>query len=58
MPEGQEIQVWKGKTAGQKYKVHDDKNFYLEGGNEQIYMTPGTLDEQSLIPKLTHWPEA
>jgi len=58
VPEGQEIKVWKGKTAGQRYEKHNGKQFYLEGGNEQIYMTPGTLDEQSLIPKLTHWPEA
>lgn len=58
MPEGQEeIQVWKGKTAGQQYKEHNGKDFYLEGGNEQIYMTPGTLDKQPLTPQLTNWPE-
>ena len=58
VPEGQEeIQVWKGKTAGQQYKEHNGKDFYLEGGNEQIYMTPGTLDKQPLTPQLTNWPE-
>jgi len=46
------------KALNRKVKKHNAKDFYIEGGNEQIYMTLGTLDEQSLTPKLTHWPEA
>lgn len=45
------------KASNRKVKKHNAKDFYLEGGNEQIYMTPGTLDKQPLTPQLTNWPE-
>ena len=38
-PDG--LKVWEGKTAGQEYLEHKGKNFYLEGGYEQIYLDYG-----------------
>ena len=56
VPPGGGLKVWRGTTAGQKYQVSDGKKFYLEGGREQIYISPNTI-----VPapkKLTPWTDA
>jgi hypothetical protein len=52
-PDG--LKVWEGKTAGQEYLEHRGKNFYLEGGDTQLYVEYGKLD--NLQPKHTNWPD-
>ena len=52
-PDG--LKVWEGKTAGQEYIEHKGKNFYLEGGDTQLYIDYGKLD--NLQPKHTNWPD-
>ncbi len=53
VPKGQTLKVWEGKTAGQEYRSVDNSEFYLEGGNTQLYVEFGTLGK--LEPKLTNW---
>ncbi|MFT5545853.1 MAG: hypothetical protein ACI832_001423 [Rheinheimera aquimaris] len=50
------LKVWQGKTAGQEYEVHDEKEFYLEGGETQLYV--GYNEIPNLKPKLTNWADA
>ena len=50
------LKVWQGKTAGQGYRKHEGKTFYLEGGETQLYV--GYNEVPSLKPKLTNWPDA
>ena len=50
------LKVWQGKTAGQEYEVHDEKEFYLEGGETQLYV--GYNEVSNLKPKLTNWADA
>ena len=55
-PEG--LKVWEGKTAGQKYSQAegDADKYYLEGGNTQIFVKRGALDDIQVKP--TNWPDA
>lgn len=56
VPPGDGLKVWRGTTAGQEYREHNGKEFYLKGGNEQIFVAPNTV---SPIPKkLTPWADA
>lgn len=50
------LKVWEGKVAGQEYLEHEGKEFFLEGGETQLYVSYNTLG--SLTPKLTNWSEA
>lgn len=50
------LKVWQGKTAGQEYEVHNEKEFYLEGGETQLYV--GYNEIPNLKPKLTNWADA
>lgn len=52
-PEG--LKAWKGPAAGQRYQKHNGKNFYLSGGEVQLFITPGSVD--TAPPQLTEWPE-
>jgi hypothetical protein len=49
-PDG--LKAWSGKSAGQRYR---DSKFYLAGGEEQLFITPGSAAASP--PKLTNWPE-
>lgn len=56
VPEGEGLKVWKGRTAGQEYLQHNNKEFYLEGGDEQLFLT---RDSISPLPKKhTQWEDA
>jgi hypothetical protein len=56
VPPGDGLKVWRGKTAGQEYREHNGKTFFLAGGEEQIFVTPNTI---SPAPKqFTHWTDA
>ena len=46
------LKVWVGETAGQQY---DGNDFYLPGGEDQIFITPGSIPDPT--PQLTGWPE-
>jgi hypothetical protein len=50
------LKVWEGKVAGQEYLEHEGKEFYLEGGETQLYVSFNALG--SLSPRLTNWSEA
>ncbi|NRQ41962.1 hypothetical protein HRH59_05150 [Rheinheimera sp. YQF-2] len=50
------LKVWQGKTAGQGYRKHKGKTFYLEGGETQLYV--GYNEVPNLKPKLTNWADA
>lgn len=50
------LKVWQGKTAGQQYRKHNGKEFYLEGGETQLYV--GYKEIPDLKPKHTNWPDA
>lgn len=56
VPEGEGLKVWRGKTAGQEYREHDGKNFYLEGGNEQLFIARNAVSPEP--KKLTNWSDA
>ena len=49
------LKAWEGTTAGQRYKEHLGKEFYLEGGNQQLFIERGAIS--NLQPELTHWPD-
>lgn len=49
-PDG--LKAWSGKSAGQRYR---DSNFFLPGGEEQIFIAPGSAAASP--PRLTLWPE-
>jgi hypothetical protein len=46
---------WKGKTAGQQYRTHNGSDFYLQGGEQQLYLDASNVE--GLVPKQTHWPD-
>lgn len=50
------LKVWQGKTAGQQYEEHNDNDFYLEGGETQLYVSYNEVP--NLQPKLTNWADA
>lgn len=52
-PDG--LKVWEGKTAGQRYRKHNGKRFFLEGGETQLYIDYGIIE--NLQPKPTNWPD-
>ncbi|OZY87153.1 hypothetical protein CBP51_09245 [Cellvibrio mixtus] len=56
VPPGDGLKVWRGTTAGQKYAVSDGKKFYLEGGREQIFISPNTISPEP--KKYTNWTDA
>ena len=56
VPPGDGLKVWRGTTAGQKYEVSDGKKFYLEGGKEQIFVSPNTVAPAP--KKFTPWTDA
>lgn len=49
------LKVWEGKVAGQAYAEHEGKEFYLNGGETQVYVAFNCIGP--LSPKLTTWPE-
>ncbi|GAB1261915.1 hypothetical protein [Aurantivibrio plasticivorans] len=53
-PEG--MKVWEGKTAGQQYDQFNGKDFYLEGGESQLYVEYNSIS--GLEPKVTTWPDS
>lgn len=56
VPPGEGLKVWRGVTAGQEYREHDEKNFYLAGGKEQIFVSANTL---TVAPKkFTPWTDS
>lgn len=52
---GESIKAWEGGAAGQRYEKHEGKDFYLSGGDSQLFVTPGEID--TAPAKLTNWPE-
>ncbi len=42
--------------AGQENREHNGNEFYLNGGETQLYISFNALG--ALNPKLTNWPEA
>lgn len=52
---GETIKAWEGKAAGQEYREHQGKNFYLSGGDSQLFVTPGEI--KTAPAQLTNWPE-
>ncbi len=56
VPPGKTLKIWEGKTAGQRYEVHDGKNFYLEGVDTQLFLDRGAIKNFEL--KLTNWRDA
>jgi hypothetical protein len=56
VPPGDGLKVWRGTTAGQEYREHNGKEFYLEGGNEQIFISPNTVSPTP--KKFTPWTDA
>lgn len=53
--EGETIKAWEGGAAGQRYEKHDGKDFYLSGGGDQLYLTPGGVNTPPA--QLSGWPE-
>lgn len=49
----QDTKVWTGVVAGQRYKTHEGKKFYLQGGENQIFIKSGLLKDKKIKPKLT-----
>jgi len=47
------LKAWKGTTAGQKYDVVNDKRFYLEGGQQQLFIERNAIS--GLEPQITNW---
>jgi hypothetical protein len=56
VPPGEGLKVWRGTTAGQEYREHNGKAFYLEGGSEQIFIPPHTVSPAP--KKFTPWTDA
>lgn len=56
VPPGDGLKVWRGTTAGQEYREHNEKEFFLAGGKEQIFVTPNTISPAP--KKLTNWMDA
>lgn len=56
VPSGEGLKVWRGTTAGQEYREHNGKAFYLEGGDEQIFISPNTITPAP--KKFTPWTDA
>jgi hypothetical protein len=56
VPKGETLKVWRGKTAGQQYKQHKGKSFYLEGGNEQLFIAYKSIKPKR--KKRTGWKDA
>lgn len=56
VPSGDGLKVWRGTTAGQEYRENKGKAFYLEGGKEQIFISPNTVTPSP--KKLTPWTDA
>jgi len=54
----EDLKVWTGGVAGQAYKPHDGKEFYLKGDNTQIFVEPGLLKDEQIKPILTNWKDA
>ncbi|KZZ10721.1 hypothetical protein A3746_14615 [Oleibacter sp. HI0075] len=52
---GESIKAWEGGAAGQRYEKHEGKDFYLSGGDSQLFVTPGEID--TAPARLTNWPE-
>ena len=52
-PDG--LKVWRGEASGQAYRIHGGKEFYLNGGKEQLFITPGATTPTAA--RLTHWRE-
>lgn len=52
--------VWIGGGAGQQYKKHNGKSFYLKGGKEhkQIIVEKSALTGEQIKPKRTNWSDA
>lgn len=50
------MKAWEGSTAGQQYKEFDGKDFYLEGGQQQLYVQHNSIP--NLSPKVSQWPDA
>lgn len=50
-----EIKTWKGRSAGQRYKPHEGLEFYLAGGEEQLFIAPGAIPKEQLIIRPTLW---
>jgi hypothetical protein len=50
------LKAWEGTVAGQEYREHNGNEFYLNGGETQLYISFNALG--ALNPKLTNWPEA
>lgn len=56
VPPGDGLKVWRGTTAGQEYREHNGKTFFLDGGKEQIFVSPNTV---APAPKqFTPWTDA
>jgi|GEM_PF-2624555 len=49
------LKAWEGPAAGQPYQEANGREFYLEGGQKQLFITPGKTEPSA--PKLTNWPE-
>jgi len=56
VPPGDGLKVWRGTTAGQEYREHNGKEFFLKGGKEQLFISPNTIDPAP--KKLTPWKDA
>ncbi|SFC77690.1 hypothetical protein SAMN02745724_02507, partial [Pseudoalteromonas denitrificans DSM 6059] len=54
----EDLKVWTGGVAGQRYEEFNTDNFYLEGGNTQIFAEYGLLKDAQIQPQLTNWPDA
>ncbi len=52
-PDG--LKAWEGKAAGQAYDAANGEVFYLEGGGNQLFITPFSITTSE--PQLTNWPE-
>ncbi|WP_051234590.1 hypothetical protein [Marinimicrobium agarilyticum] len=49
------LKAWEGPAAGQPYEEIEGKEFYLGGGDTQLFLTPGSMEPSP--PQLTDWPE-
>ena len=56
VPPGDGLKVWRGTTAGQEYREHNGKTFFLGGGKEQIFISPNTVAPAP--KKFTPWTDA
>lgn len=56
VPPGDGLKVWRGTTAGQEYREHNGKTFFLGGGKEQIFISPNTVTPAP--KKFTSWTDA